>query len=455
MLANTDRQRSTDLTDGKHAVKKQPDTSNFSNPVADKEGISDADTTSNPVAGAELPRAVWDLLQLTLGGPGPPWAAKVWVWHFLALAGLWSTAYSGWHMYSSVDEALSHVATPWFVLCIISGLGWGRSARVRWVSYWALRDHSTGKVTSRHGQLCDLLQQQDRFTPNQITAILRYAWIVRVLIMIMCAACWLIFTILTIFLRRDIMLPLDVLVAICMSYVGWPSSLAGLFGGILLDYVVRMAIVSRVQPIIDRIRSSSPASIDFDELLVDIVTVQGLVSTVSTKLEQAIVMQILGLASAAFACILVGLGPHPSDPDLWWRRYGLSHFVLFFGIAWIISSIALLLHATKISSICDDLGDALNEMTEAQVHGAVTPRMPTKEQHYKIEHLLQYVRGLNRGRGMGFVIYRKRISSSFAISLAAKVVSVMSISFPVILSLTRVEQQEGEILNNTEQCIGS
>ena len=55
---------------------------------------------------------------------------------------------------------------------------------------------------------------------------------------------------------------------------------------------------------------------------------------------------------------------------------------------------------------------------------------------------------------MGYVIYRKRISHSFVTTLAFKVVSVMTVSFPVILSLTRVEEAEDEILNQTEVCAG-
>jgi hypothetical protein len=82
--------------------------------------------------------------------------------------------------------------------------------------------------------------------------------------------------------------------------------------------------------------------------------------------------------------------------------------------------------------------------------------MPATDHQRNIEHILicGYVRGLNRGRGMGFVLFRKRISHSFVVALAMKLTSVMTISFPVILSLTRVEQQEEDILNNTEACTG-
>ena len=105
--------------------------------------------------------------------------------------------------------------------------------------------------------------------------------------------------------------------------------------------------------------------------------------------------------------------------------------------------------------MCDELGDGINEMTQTEREpGQAIRRMPTMEQQRNIEHLCGYVRGLNRGRGMGFVLYHKRISHSFTVALTMKVVSVMTISFPVILSLTRVEEAEDEILNRTEYCAG-
>jgi hypothetical protein len=138
----------------------------------------------------------------------------------------------------------------------------------------------------------------------------------------------------------------------------------------------------------------------------------------------------------------------------WWRQYYLSDGVLFFGATWFLSTFLILWQTSKVTSVYDTLGDAINELIEAQEPGVATVCMPTTDQQRNIEHLCSYVRGLNRGRGMGFVMFRKRISHSFTIALAMKVISVMAISFPVILSLTRIEEGEDEILNNTEVCAG-
>jgi hypothetical protein len=75
--------------------------------------------------------------------------------------------------------------------------------------------------------------------------------------------------------------------------------------------------------------------------------------------------------------------------------------------------------------------------------------MPTKEQEQHIGHLFHYVRGLNRGRGMGFVMQRKRISYSFVLTMAVRAASAMLFLFPVMLTLTGVEEGEDKLLNTT------
>lgn len=449
LLQDTDRPRSADVENEPRENEAQPDVAqpahSFSNPTSENQ-----DGPSDPVPLAELPDAVCDLLQLTLGGPGSPF-----LWQFLALAGLCSTGWAGMRLLPLVDESLNHAAMPWCVFCQISGVAWGASCRARWKAYWTGGDDHCEvdlKLPLR-GPLRDLLQQT-QFTPDQVSALLRWTRLTRLCIIVVCLYLEAVFALLTFMLHSQGSLLLDMGVAIIISIIGWLSSVATLFGGVFLNYVCRMAIVAQLQPMIKRVRTSTPASIDFDKLLADIVKTQHLISSISTKLQYAIVLQIIALATAGFACILIGLGPHPRDPENWWRKYHMSDIELVFGATWAISAVAILWQTSKVTSMSDNLGDAINELTEAQEPGAASVCMPTKDQQRNIEHVCSYVRGLNRGRGMGFVLYRKRISHSFAVALAMKLISVMTILFPVILSLTRVEQEEAQILNTTETCAG-
>ena len=123
--------------------------------------------------------------------------------------------------------------------------------------------------------------------------------------------------------------------------------------------------------------------------------------------------------------------------------------MLGLGSICLIYCILLLSIPARVTSACDALGDAINELTETPEASEATLHMPTKEQQHAIEHLYGYVRKLNRGKGMGFMVARKRITASFVMSMMAKAVSVMVFFFPFIIRLTRVETEENGLLNST------
>ena len=81
-------------------------------------------------------------------------------------------------------------------------------------------------------------------------------------------------------MHKDGTLDLDILVASCVTIVTWPFAIAGMAGGVLLDSVSRVIIVERIRPITARVRSSTPANADFDDLLTRIASAQELVATV-------------------------------------------------------------------------------------------------------------------------------------------------------------------------------
>ncbi len=443
MLTDTNRQASADLEEGQKA--------SFANPLDDKGGYgSGAPQTAEPLV--EVPSAVISLIQLTSGGST---LLKARLWHTLALVALFSTGYVGAVGWPRIHPVFDPASIVWPVSCIISGLTWAAGNHLRWRAFSVLEGRSTDALApQRHGRVLDLLQQE-KLPADQAAKLVKWAMVVRVFVMC--------FPGLAVFfsasqihmMDQEGTLSWDVLMALCTLALTWPSAIGGLGGGVLMDYATRAIIVERIRPIIERVRSATPASADFDDLLTNIVSAQQLVCSVSAKLERAVVMQIAGLASAGAACMFLGLTAHPPDVEHWWRTYLLSEVVLTAGSTWFIGSILMLYQAAKVSSVCEGLGDAINEMFEASQREpggevGLTLCMPTKDQQRDIESLRGYVRGLNRGRGMGFVIHRKRISHTFVVALAAKVFSVMAVSFPIILSLTRVEHKENVLLNHTD-----
>jgi hypothetical protein len=455
MLADTDRPASADLEDG----KMSSDVEMFKNPTLEDEGGSggsDAapDRTQAAVEIAlDIPSSVSNLIKLTSGGPcsGSPLMARL--WHTGAVLALWFTGYFGARAWPAVHPVFTPASVVWPTLCVISGLGWGASNHLRWRAFLVQEDQPTGALAPQHyGRLLDILQQQQGLPPKQLARLAKWTTLAHVAIVTLSLVALYFHLFICLNLKDNGMLELDMAVSAAVAFVTWPCAISGLCGGVVLDIVSAMVIVEHIRPIIEEVRSSTPANANFDDLLTRIVGAQKLVASVSSKLERPIVLQIVGVVAAGAACMFLGLAVSPPTDDHgvehWWRNWFLSEIVLGVGCIWFFGSITMLMQGSNVSSVCENLGDAINEMTEkVQDSGEDTLRMPAKDQQRNIEHLCGYVRGLNRGRGMGFVIQRKRINNTFVLSLAAKVLSVMSIAFPVFLSLTRVEDKEDALLD--------
>ena len=94
----------------------------------------------------------------------------------------------------------------------------------------------------------------------------------------------------------------------------------------------------------------------------------------------------------------------------------------------------------KVTSACDDLADAINELRLGKSHGSAAVRLPTDAEILRITHLRNYVRDLNRGRGMGFVMSNKRISYSYVLSMTMRAASAMPFFFAIMLSFNTEDQ---------------
>ena len=99
-----------------------------------------------------------------------------------------------------------------------------------------------------------------------------------------------------------------------------------------------------------------------------------------------------------------------------------------------------LMQPAKVTSACDDLADAINELRLGKSHGDATVRLPTDAEILRITHLRNYVRDLNRGRGMGFVMSNKRISYSYVLSMTMRAASAMPFFFAIMLSFNTEDQ---------------
>ena len=404
-----------------------------------------------PASLVAVPSAVGAELQLALGGPGAPSAAKARLW--AATAGpAWfaAAAYFFCTAFPDIDPALAPAGAVASIGCLVCAATISASVHLRWRSLYAADAlQGAAALAPQQDNLRDLLRAE--LTPDAAATLVTRAKQNRVGFVALLMTAWGFMSAVGFGLLGHkgaggaLLLSADRAVALVVSLVLAPVLIKGVFGPLLLDVVASVIVVDRVRVVTERVRRSNPATADFDGRLRDIVDAQQLVSAVAAELEQSIVLLVVCTSTLAGMNIFVGLGPQPSDAH-WWHTYKLSEICLACGAVMVILSILMLTQPAKVTSACDALGDAINEMT-ARGSG-----VPTKEQRDIIEHIYGYVRNLNRGKGMGFMVMRKRISHSFVMTMAARALSSMLFLFPVILSLTQVEQEEDKLLCNSTCC---
>lgn len=392
----------------------------------------------------DVPTAVGDELRLALGGPGAPAQAKARLW--AATAGSLFAA-GGYMCFAlpSMDPALGPAGAFCGGMCVVACFAIGASTYLRWRALWGPDDRLDGTLVPSNCQIRDLLD--GKITTNAAASLAARIRVLRpgfVVVWLFVATLCGVLVVVWFSIGR-----VDAAIALAwdcaMSYVLVKSLEAAVFH----TEVASIIVVDRVQRVTDRVRRSTPATADFDSLLRDVVDAQRVVSTVAVELERPMLIFIVGMTSVGTGLVYLGLGPQPTDPENAWVAYKVHDLVLGLGSIYLICSILLLAVPARVTAACDRLGDAINELTETQEASEAMLHMPTKKQQHSIEHLYGYVRKLNRGKGMGFMVARKRITHSFVMSMMAKAVSVMLFFFPFIIRLTRVEGDETELLNRT------
>eukprot|EP01043_Picozoa_sp_COSAG02_P053782 COSAG02_NODE_5991_length_3886_cov_2.197254_1_plen_299_part_00 len=239
--------------------------------------------------------------------------------------------------------------------------------------------------------------------------------------------------------------------------VSWPGFILCDQVGYFIPELGCAVAKDRVREATKRVQASTPTTADYDRLLADIIDAEAFVSSLSKFLAHATKVG-LGV-SVLFGCLFIfiglsGVGP-PSDLDVGWNTYHWPQIFLGVGMVLIILAVYTLVLPATVTSACEELMDAINKMREAKAPGELSARMPPNicETEASIDYLLQYVKNLNRRRGMGFTLHRKRISHSFVLSLGLKAVSFMPIFFAVMLSFTKVETEEQAIQTDEEMMM--
>ena len=244
----------------------------------------------------------------------------------------------------------------------------------------------------------------------------------------------------------------DEIAAACIMTLLSPVLVFGMYAGGFLEELACRVAIDRVQALTHRVRCSTPATTDFHSLLQDVADAHCLVARTAKELERGTKLNAVSGACGIAFFFFCGLGGVQPRQDSGWYTYRVNLLMCFAGSSILFLTIWGWMQMAKVTSACEELGEAINDQrigrTSSDTQAHVDIIMPTNDEILRIEHVHSYLRNLNRGRGMGFVIGRKRISYSFVLSMAIKAASAMVFLFPIMLSFTQVEKGEDSNTNN-------
>lgn len=370
-----------------------------------------------------MPASVGAFVQRALGGPGAPSEAKAWLWVTALVSFFVAAGFVFAEGLPIIDHKLElggrAVAA---IACFLQAPS--LVARVR-----LLRGALIRETSSLHGLLRDEVTSE---VAAKIAAVLR-STAARGSVAVVVLSPLVALTAYIVNAERAGGLTTLEIAAFVLTAISAPAAITARAGCDFIAEVAFVVVVDRVRQLANRVRHSTPSTLNFEGMLAELAEAQGLVSAVSAELALPTVLQLAYLAALGLGFVFVGSGPQPSDGLCTWNTLWLAQLCNLLGATAILLAIRGLMQGAKITSACDALGDAINELRLGRTHGDTAVHMPTDPEKLAIEHLHSYVRRLNRGHGMGFVISKKRISHSFVLSLTLKVASAMPFCFAIVL----------------------
>jgi hypothetical protein len=217
--------------------------------------------------------------------------------------------------------------------------------------------------------------------------------------------------------------------------------------------VLSAAAADQVRQITLAVKATTASTADYGSLIRDISKADETISKLGDLGGWLCAQVMAAHGQGALACASIGFGP-ASPPGHWWTTWHMAEVCVGLTFCNVLVGIWSLTRLAKITSECQALADAINRLRRVEGPGGANDiSMASTDELMKIEALVSYVKGMNRGQGMGFAIKRKRITFTLVLDIAVTVASVMAVAFPMMLGVIEVEGEdallEGELLNST------
>ena len=120
--------------------------------------------------------------------------------------------------------------------------------------------------------------------------------------------------------------------------------------------------------------------------------------------------------------------------------------MLVLGAVFVLMGIWSLAKGAKITSACQDLGEAINKLRASRSKESGEVTVATSDQILQINNLRYFVRDFNRGQGMGFALKRKKITYTLVLDMVGLAASAIVVVSPILLGLVTVEEEEQVVL---------
>ena len=352
-----------------------------------------------------IPACVAPFIRLVLGGPGPASLGKARLW--AAAVGLYDLV--GAYLctrFALIDETLTFRADPMAAAACVFGALFSYKTHRLWREL-CLEDGSDGTSLSAEphgddGNSTLQLEQSHGFWSSIISAEIspetaskiesrvkkgRSSMVPMILCMMIV---WAVF--IPAYLtstRESLWSQIDVIMCASMLVLLQPAVIVSTTQQRFVGELARMVVVDRIERITEQVQRSTVATVDFDALLRDCVTAQHLVLAVSTEIEWMLKIGIGANVCVGSALIFVGLVPQPPDVEMWWNKYHVAIIVLIVGALFFMAAINVLMQPAKVTSACERLADAINELRSGTASDAVVRTVSmTDSEKIAIEHLL-------------------------------------------------------------------
>eukprot|EP01045_Picozoa_sp_COSAG04_P026279 COSAG04_NODE_3619_length_2668_cov_1.533281_2_plen_459_part_00 len=252
----------------------------------------------------------------------------------------------------------------------------------------------------------------------------------------------------------------------------------------ILEHATWALTEDKVELLGKRIRGTTAATADFDELTDGVYRAHLATTELSKLMESQTIRTVAGSGIVAAAMVVASVSPRPQqgydcaptwasnstaapmDPECGWydvvaqygwgswynlfcHQYVLAFYALFFSAG---TGVAALFAPARVTTACQKVASAVNDLRVNALDDQPA-KLATLEQGQRIEMLKRYISELNRDQGLGVLILKKRITFTLVMGMLIQTVSAMVVINTTLQSVLHDTEEEIAAVTAEESVI--